>query len=100
MNLSNPYDLKFDKPDIKCTILFEDNNAALELLANQPKYRLRTTKHIASLKFHQLKREHDIKHGLVKILPIDTKEQLANQFTKALDMLTFKCHRKGTPMGR
>ena len=99
MNLSNPYDLKFDKPDIKCTILFEDNNAALELLANQAKYRLQT-KHIALKFHHHLKREHDIKHGLVKILPIDTKEQLANQFTKALDMLTFKCHRKGTPMGR
>jgi hypothetical protein len=68
------------KPIIKST-LFEDNNGALEL-AKPPKYRPRT-KHIA-LKYHHF-RDH-VKRGKVKISPIDTKEQ----FTKALDLNTFK----------
>jgi hypothetical protein len=55
-------------------------------LAKAPKYRPRT-KHIA-LKYHHF-RDH-VKRGKVQIQPIDTKEQLADQFTKALDINTFR----------
>jgi hypothetical protein len=66
------------KPNIHCT-LFEDNNGALEL-AKSPRYRPRT-KHIA-IKYHHF-REHVTK-GKVSIKPIDTKQQIADIFTKAL----------------
>ena len=82
--VTNYYELNLDKPHVKCT-LFEDNNGALEL-AKAPKYRPRT-KHIA-LKYHHF-RDH-VKRGLVKIFPIDTKEQLADIFTKPLDQQTFE----------
>ena len=73
-----------EKPDIYCT-LFEDNNGALEL-AKTPRYRPRT-KHIA-IKYHHF-REY-VKEGHVHILPIDTNEQIADQFTKGLPAQTFK----------
>jgi hypothetical protein len=66
------------KPNIHCT-LFEDNNGALEL-AKSPRYRPRT-KHIA-IKYHHF-REH-VTLGKVSIKPIDTKQQIADIFTKAL----------------
>ena len=71
------------KPQIICK-LFEDNNKALEL-AKAPKYRP-CTKHIA-LKYHHF-REH-VKQGKVDIQAIDTKDQIADQFTKALADNTF-----------
>ena len=63
---------------IRSTV-FEDNKGAIEL-AKEPKYRPRT-KHIG-LKWHHF-REH-VKKGTVKILYIDTKEQLADCLTKPL----------------
>ena len=63
-------------PMVKCTV-FEDNNGALEL-ATTPRYHPRT-KHIA-IKYHHF-REH-VKNGIIKIVSIDTKEQIADQFTK------------------
>ena len=80
--------LEIEKPEIICT-LFEDNNGALEL-ANAPRYCPRT-KHIA-LKYHHF-REH-VKRGLCRVVPVDTKEQIADQFTKALDIQTFQYLRK------
>jgi hypothetical protein len=74
---------KSPKPNIHCT-LFEDNNGALEL-ATAPRYRPRT-KHIA-IKYHHF-REH-VKLGKVSIKSIDTKEQIADIFTKALPGPTF-----------
>lgn len=71
------------KPILHCT-LFEDNNGALEL-ATTPRYRPRT-KHIA-IKYHHF-REH-VKLGKVSIQPIDTKEQIADIFTKALPSPAF-----------
>ena len=71
------------KPILHCK-LFEDNNGALEL-AKSPRYRPRT-KHIA-IKYHHF-REH-VKLGKVSINPIDTKEQIADIFTKALPTITF-----------
>jgi hypothetical protein len=71
------------KPNIHCT-LFEDNNGALEL-ANSPRYRPRT-KHIA-IKYHHF-REH-VKTGKISIHAIDTKQQIADIFTKALPAPSF-----------
>ena len=71
-------------PIIKCT-LFEDNNGALEL-ARAPRYRPRT-KHIA-VKYHHF-REH-VRKGTVSIEAIDTKEQIADQFTKGLQTAMFE----------
>ena len=82
--LGDLYESPIPKPKMLCK-LFEDNNGAL-ILAKEYKFRPRT-KHIA-LKYHHF-RWH-VKQGLVEILPIDTKEQLADQFTKALDEQTFK----------
>jgi hypothetical protein len=73
-----------EKPELKCT-LFEDNNGALNLAA-APRYRPRT-KHIA-IKYHHF-REH-IKNGTVTVSAIDTKDQIADQFTKGLQVSIFK----------
>ena len=82
--MENIYGHDRDKPIIHCTI-FEDNNGALEL-AREPRYRPRT-KHIA-IKYHHF-REH-VKSRRIKINPIDTKEQIADQFTKGLPTSTFE----------
>ena len=71
------------RPSVKCR-LFKDNNGAIEL-AKAPKIRPRT-KHIA-LKYHHF-REH-VRKGLIKINPIDTLEQVADIFTKALPFPVF-----------
>jgi hypothetical protein len=80
---------KSPKPNIHCT-LFEDNNGALEL-ATSPCYRPRT-KHIA-IKYHHF-REH-VKLGKVAIKAINTKDQIADIFTKALpgSIFTFLQHK-------
>ena len=70
--------IKGQQPTLYCTV-FEDNNGALEL-ANAPKMRPRT-KHIA-LKYHHFRQAVSDKR--VRIKPIDTKEQLADIFTKPL----------------
>ena len=72
----------------KCTV-FEDNEGAKEL-ANTAKYRPRT-KHIA-VKYHHF-RSH-VQKGLVKINSIDTKDQLADTFTKPLAKEQFELLRK------
>ena len=76
------------KPIVHCT-LFEDNNGTLEL-ATAPRYRPRT-KHIA-IKYHHF-REH-VRKGKITISAIDTKEQIADQFTKGLPTHTFQYLRK------
>jgi hypothetical protein len=55
------------------------------MLATEQKYRPRT-KHIA-LKYHHFR--SFVKDKKVTILPIDTKEQIADQFTKPLDFQTY-----------
>ena len=72
------------QPKVHCTV-FEDNNGTLEL-ANKPRYRPRT-KHIA-VKYHHF-REH-VRNKLVTVEPIDTKEQIADQFTKGLQVGMFE----------
>ena len=66
------------KLKIRCT-LFEDNKGAEEL-AKVPKNRPRT-KHIAT-KYHHF-REH-VKSGILLVKRVETTEQLADIFTKAL----------------
>ena len=63
---------------MKCKV-FEDNNGAIEL-SKAPKIRP-CTKHIA-LKYYCF-REY-VRKGLIKINTIDTFEQVADIFTKAL----------------
>ena len=65
--------------------VYEDNRGALEL-AKMPKLRPRT-KHIA-LKYHHF-REH-VRNGKVRIHAIDTREQLADIFMKALPCEAFQ----------
>ena len=64
--------------------VFEDNNGATEL-AKISKDRPRT-KHIA-LKYHHL-RPH-VWEGIIEINPIDTLEQVADSFRKALPFPIF-----------
>ena len=66
------------RPSVKCKV-FEDNNGAIEL-AKTPNIRT-LTKHI-DLKYHHF-REH-VRKGLIKIIPIDTLEKVAEIFMKSL----------------
>jgi hypothetical protein len=72
------------KPIVKCTV-FEDNNGALEL-ATAPKMRPRT-KHIA-IKYHHFRSKVD--SGQIHIKRVDTKNQIADIFTKALPRVDFE----------
>jgi hypothetical protein len=76
------------QPTVRCR-LFEDNAGALEL-ANVPKMRPRT-RHI-NQKYHHF-RSH-IRSGRLIVLFIETENQLADQFTKALSEGIFKDLRK------
>jgi hypothetical protein len=76
------------KPHMYCKV-FEDNSGALEL-ARLPKLRPRT-KHINVCYHHFL--EH-VRKGLIKIFPIDTKDQIADIFTKALAQNDFQHHHR------
>jgi hypothetical protein len=67
--------------------VFEDNSGALEL-ARLPKLRPRT-KHI-NVCYHHF-HEH-VRKGLIKIFPINTKDQIADSLTKALAQNDFTRH--------
>ena len=69
--------------------LFEDNAGAIHL-AKAPKMRPRT-RHI-NQKYHHFREW--VKSGLIEILPIDTREQVADLLTKPLDYASFVKHRK------
>ena len=75
-------------PTIRCT-LFEDNHEAITI-ANSPKLRPRT-KHI-NVRMHHFWSK--VREGLLKILPIDTKDQLADIATKPLAEELFVCLRE------
>ncbi len=80
--------LEIKKPGtttIKCTI-WEDNQAALKLATLELPYMTNRSKHIA-IKYHWF-RSHVGKDWEVR--PIDTKEQLADLFTKGLPRDTFE----------
>ena len=75
--------VQWAKPIVKCKV-FEDNSGALEL-ANTPKLRPRT-KHI-NIKYHHF-RSH-IEKKTISISKIDTKDQIADIFTKPLEKKLF-----------
>ena len=77
------FDLHLPKPKIHCKV-FEDNNSCIamtEVVKFSPR-----TKHIA-LKYHHFRRF--VKDKTIRIFPIDSKEQLADIFTKPLDEAPF-----------
>ncbi len=76
------------EPYVYCKV-FEDKSGALEL-ARLPKLRPRT-KHI-NVCYHHF-RKH-VRKGLIKIFPIDTKDQIADVLTKALAQNDFQRHRR------
>ncbi len=71
------------KPHVYCKV-FEDNSGALEL-ARLPKLRPRT-KHI-NVCYHHFHKH--VRKGLIKIFPIDAKDQIADALTKALAQNNF-----------
>ncbi len=77
----------FTKPYVYCKV-FEDNSGALKL-ARLPKLHPRT-KHINVCYHHFC--EH-VRKGLIKIFPIDTKDQIADALTKPLAQNDFQRHR-------
>jgi hypothetical protein len=74
------------KPYVYCKV-FEVNAGALEL-ARLPKLRPRT-KHINVCYHHFCKH---VQKGLIKIFPINTKDQIADALTKALAKNDFQRH--------
>jgi len=82
------YQVICTKPNVYCKV-FEYNSGALEL-ARLPKLRPRT-KHI-NVCYHHF-REH-VRKGLIKIFPIDTKDQIADSLTKALAQNNFQRRRR------
>ena len=85
---SKGFGFKDTIPKVHCRV-FEDNNGALEIATNH-KIRPRT-KHI-NVKFHHF--HQHVKSGLIKILPIDTKDQLADILTKPVDISILRKLRK------
>jgi hypothetical protein len=76
------------KPYVYCKV-FEDNSGALEL-ARLPKLHPRI-KHINVCYHHFCKHK---RKGLIKIFPIDTKDQIADALTKPLAQNVFQRHRR------
>jgi len=76
--------LKLNKSVTHSTV-FEDNNGAIEL-AKEPKYRPRT-KHVR-FKYHHFCSH--VKEGKVKVKRIDSKEKIADIFTKPLVAQQFE----------
>lgn len=70
--------IRGSNPILHCT-LFEDNKGCIDLV-KAPRMRPRT-KHIA-LKYHHFRRF--VKDKIISIEYVDTKEQIADIFTKAL----------------
>ncbi len=75
-------------PVIHCK-LFEDNKGAIEL-AKVPKMRPRT-KHL-NIKYHFF--HQYVQQGILQVVHVAGTEQVADIFTKALDLLTFQKHRR------
>ncbi len=74
------------EPYVYCKV-FEDNSGALGL-ARLPKLCPRP-KHI-NVCYHHI-RKH-VRKGLIKIFPVDTKNQIADTLTKPLAQNDFQCH--------
>ena len=81
--INEVFPIHLPTPKIRCKV-YEDNNSCISLATKQ-KFSPRT-KHIA-LKYHHF-RSH-VNDGTIEVLPIDTKEQTADIFTKPLDESLF-----------
>ena len=66
--------------------MWEDNNGALQLATNPNKVSIRT-KHLV-VKYHFF-RHHIATNGEIRVLKVDTTEQIADIFTKGLPVDTF-----------
>jgi hypothetical protein len=88
MEVGDVFPLNNTKPKLHCKV-FEDNNSCIRV-AESPKFTPRT-KHIA-IKYHHF-RKH-VADKTIAIFPIDTKDQLADIFTKPLDRVIFTKLRK------
>ena len=76
------------EPYVYCKV-FEDNSGTLKL-ARLPKL-CPKTKHI-NVCYHHF-REH-VQKGLIKIFPVDTKDQIADALTKPLAQNDFQRHHR------
>lgn len=76
------------KPKMYCKV-FEDNEACISM-ANSPKFTPRT-KHIA-LKYHHFR--HWVDNNLIEVVHVRTTEQIADIFTKPLELNSFEYLRK------
>jgi hypothetical protein len=79
---------KTKAPLLHCK-LFEDNKGAIEM-ANVPKMRPRT-KHL-NIKYHFFRQY--VQQGILQVLHISGTNQVADIFTKALDVASFHRHRR------
>ena len=79
---------EYTKPKVYCKA-FEDNTGALAL-AMVPKIRPRT-KHI-NLVYHHFREE--VRNGTIEVVSVDTKNQIADMFTKPLAQNLFTKFRK------
>ena len=86
--ISKTFKINEKKPIISCKV-FEDNESAIAI-AKSTKFTPRT-KHIA-IKYHHFR--HFVNTGKISIFLIDTKEQIADSFTKPLNEQMFKYLRK------
>ena len=86
--LEKTLNIESKRPSVKSKV-FEDNNGAIQL-SKAPKIRPHM-KHIA-LKYHHFR--ENVRKGLIEINPIDTLEQVAYIFTKALPFSIFNYLRK------
>ena len=86
--ISNILPIDLETPKLHCTV-FEDNNSCIELV-RCPKLRPRT-KHIG-LKYHHFRSK--VKSGLISVKYINTEDQIADIFTKALPEPQFLKLRK------
>jgi hypothetical protein len=83
------FDLNESIPTVHCTV-FEDNAGAIEM-ARLPKMRPRT-KHL-NAKYHHFREA--VANGLITILYIPTRKQLADIFTKAVVIALFEFLHRG-----
>ena len=87
-DITKVFGLTAKAPNVHCTI-FEDNMGA-ETLAKAPKMNPRT-KHIA-IKYHFFREA--VRKNILRITRVDTKNQLADIFTKAVPLTTLEPLRK------
>ena len=88
MEVGDIFTLHNPKPVFHCKV-FEDNRSCIRV-AESPKFTPRT-KHI-TIKYHHFRSY--VANKTISILPIDTKDQLADIFTKPLDRVIFTKLRK------